>query len=85
MPVLLLGTLLFIGTHCFTMAREPRAAAIGRLGENGYKVAYSLLSLLGLILIGVGPSGRATSRFSSSGSPLSPSRRPTFRGGSRAR
>lgn len=54
MPVLLLGTLLFIGTHSFTMAREPRAAAIGRLGENGYKVAYSLLSLLGLILIGVG-------------------------------
>ena len=54
MPVLRLGTLLFIGTHSFTMAREPRAAAIGRLGENGYKVAYSLLSLLGLILIGVG-------------------------------
>jgi uncharacterized membrane protein len=54
MPTLLLGTLLFVGTHGFTMAREPRAALIGRLGENGYKIAYSLLSLLGLVLIGVG-------------------------------
>ena len=33
---------------------SPAPRLIGRLGENGYKVAYSLLSLLGLILIGVG-------------------------------
>jgi len=54
MPLLLLGTLIFIGTHSFTMARDRRAELIGRLGENGYKIAYSLLSLLGLVLIGVG-------------------------------
>jgi len=54
MPVLLLGTLVFIGTHSFTMAREPRAALIGRLGEGGYKILYALLSLAGLLLIGIG-------------------------------
>lgn len=54
MPVLLLGAFLFIGIHSFTMARDARAELIGRLGENGYKIAYSLLSLLGLILIGIG-------------------------------
>ena len=54
MPVLLLGAFLFIGIHSFTMARDARAKLIGRLGENGYKIAYSLLSLLGLLLIGIG-------------------------------
>lgn len=63
MPVLLFGAFLFIGTHSFTMARGPRAELIGRLGENGYKIAYSLLSLLGLVLIGVGYDGYRESGY----------------------
>lgn len=54
MPLLVLGLVLFLGTHAFTMARGPRAALIGRLGEGGFKGLYSLLSAAGLVLIGVG-------------------------------
>lgn len=54
MALLILGLLLFLGTHAFTMARGPRKAAIGKLGEGGYKVAYSVLSLAGIVLVSIG-------------------------------
>lgn len=54
MPVLILGLVLFLGTHAFSMARGTRAEVIGRLGENRFKLAYTLLSALGLILIVIG-------------------------------
>lgn len=51
MLVLILGLVLFLGTHGFTMARAPRAALIARLGEGGFKGLYTALSLLGFALI----------------------------------
>ncbi len=54
MLLLLLGLILFVGTHGFTMARERRAALVERFGEGGYKAGYSVLSLIGIILISVG-------------------------------
>lgn len=54
MPVLIAGLALFIGVHSFTMQRGPRAALIARFGEGPYKMAYSVLSLVGLILIAHG-------------------------------
>jgi uncharacterized membrane protein len=54
MTLLLLGIVLFIGTHAFTMARGPRAALLHRLGEGPYKGLYSLLSLAGIVLISIG-------------------------------
>jgi uncharacterized membrane protein len=51
MLILILGLVVFLGTHVFTMRRSPRAAAIARLGEGPYKALYSLVSLLGLVLI----------------------------------
>lgn len=54
MLLLVLGLLLFLGTHAFTMAREPRAALVGRFGEGPYKGAYSLLSLAGIIMVSAG-------------------------------
>ncbi|WP_349371694.1 NnrU family protein [Salinarimonas sp.] len=54
MLIFLLGLVLFLGTHAFTMARGPRKAAVERLGENGYKIAYSVSSLAGLVLLGIG-------------------------------
>ena len=54
MLILVLGLVIFLGTHAFTMARERRAALVARLGEVPYKLLYSGLSLLGLILIGNG-------------------------------
>ncbi|HEY0352942.1 MAG TPA: NnrU family protein [Enterovirga sp.] len=51
MLILILGLVIFLGTHVFTMRRDARAAAIARLGERPYKALYSLVSLLGLVLI----------------------------------
>jgi uncharacterized membrane protein len=48
---LVIGLLWFTFGHAFTMAREARGALIGRLGENGYRIAYSVFSLIGLALI----------------------------------
>lgn len=51
MATLILGLVLFLGTHAFTMARGPRKRLVERLGEGGYKIAYSIASLVGIVLI----------------------------------
>jgi len=52
--LLVLGLILFLGTHSFSMARGSREAAIGRIGLGSFKGLYSLLSLAGLVLIVIG-------------------------------
>src|SRR3954447_25919852 len=54
MTLLILGLILFLGTHAFTMARGPRARLRERLGEGAYKGLYSLVSLVGIVLIAIG-------------------------------
>jgi uncharacterized membrane protein len=51
MILLILGLILFLGVHAFSINRSGRAALIGTLGANMFKVAYSLVSLLGFMLI----------------------------------
>jgi uncharacterized membrane protein len=48
---LILGLIVFLGTHAVSIARDTRSRLIGRFGEGGYKTAYSVSSALGLILI----------------------------------
>jgi uncharacterized membrane protein len=52
--IMILGLALFIGAHGLTTRRELRAALIGRFGESVYKIAYSVVSLAGLVLIAWG-------------------------------
>jgi len=54
MALMILGLLLFIGGHSFTMMRDKRAAAIAKFGENGFKGIYSLVVLVGFVLIWIG-------------------------------
>jgi uncharacterized membrane protein len=54
MTLLLLGLVIFIGTHLSTTARGNRKALVARLGEGGYRSIYSLLSLIGIVLIVIG-------------------------------
>src|ERR671920_2166331 len=54
MALLVLGLLLFVGMHAFTMARGARSAAIARIGEGPYKGLYSIVSLAGVVLIAIG-------------------------------
>ncbi|HSP25920.1 MAG TPA: NnrU family protein, partial [Saliniramus sp.] len=35
MLILILGLVIFLGMHSFTMMRDRRQAAIGKLGEGG--------------------------------------------------
>src|SRR5262249_32918722 len=51
---LLIGLVVFLGVHAFVSMRSRRASLIARFGEGMYKVLFSLLSVVGLILIGVG-------------------------------
>jgi uncharacterized membrane protein len=51
MSLLILGLLLFLGTHLFTTQRAVRASLRERFGANGYKIGYTVLSLAGLVLI----------------------------------
>jgi uncharacterized membrane protein len=54
LAILVVGLIIFIGAHVFVTMREPRAALIGRIGEWPYKGLLSLLSIIGIILIGYG-------------------------------
>jgi uncharacterized membrane protein len=54
LAVMIIGLAVFFGAHTFTTLRTPRAALVARLGEGTYKGAYSLVSLVGIILIGYG-------------------------------
>jgi uncharacterized membrane protein len=49
--ILILGLVVFLGVHAFTMCRGARAALIARLGERPYKILYALISLIGLGLL----------------------------------
>jgi uncharacterized membrane protein len=49
--VMVAGLAVFLGTHLVTTQRELRAALIARFGGSAYKVGYSLLSAIGLVLI----------------------------------
>ncbi|MDF2813033.1 MAG: NnrU family protein [Microvirga sp.] len=53
-PLLILGLILFLGMHALSMARGRRAALIARFGEGAYKGLYSLVSVVGIILVIVG-------------------------------
>src|SRR5687767_4384696 len=45
------GLAVFLGVHLVTTHRELRAALIARYGASVYKVGFSLLSAIGLVLI----------------------------------
>lgn len=49
--VMILGLVLFFAPHTLTTRRELRAQFVASLGEGGYKIGYSLVSLAGLVLI----------------------------------
>jgi uncharacterized membrane protein len=52
MPFLILGLILFLGAHSMRMAAPSlRDGLIARLGEGPFKGLYSLVSLVGIILI----------------------------------
>jgi len=49
--ILVLGLLVFLGTHIFVSLRGARADVIARIGLQVYRGVFALVSLAGLILI----------------------------------
>jgi uncharacterized membrane protein len=49
--ILIAGLALFLAPHVLTAFRGQRQAVIARVGENTYKIVYSIVSLIGLVLI----------------------------------
>jgi uncharacterized membrane protein len=52
--ILVLGLVLFLAPHVFVTMRPQRAAVLARVGEGPYKGLFSLISLIGILLIGYG-------------------------------
>jgi uncharacterized membrane protein len=51
LAILILGLAVFLAAHLFTSMRGERAKAIERLGLNGYRALYAVVSIVGLVLI----------------------------------
>ncbi len=54
LAILILGLAVFLAPHTFTAYRDARADVIARVGTGPYKAVYSIVSLIGLVLIGYG-------------------------------
>jgi uncharacterized membrane protein len=54
LAILVVGLFMFLGAHIFVTCRAQRAVTIARIGEGPYKALFTLISLIGLILIGYG-------------------------------
>ncbi len=54
LAVEILGLAVLFGTHVFVTMRDRRAALIARIGEWPYRGLFSLISIVGIVLIGYG-------------------------------
>src|SRR6202035_5409398 len=52
--VLILGLILFLGPHVFVTMRPHRDAAVKQFGEWPYKVAFAVVTIVGLFVAGKG-------------------------------
>lgn len=50
----IIGLVVFLGAHLFVTMRDRRAALVAKLGEWPYKGLFSLVSIVGIVLIGYG-------------------------------
>jgi len=61
LAVEILGLVIFLGAHVFVTMRDRRAALVAAIGEWPYRGLFSLVSIVGVVLIGYGfASYRAT-------------------------
>jgi uncharacterized membrane protein len=51
MTLLIIGIIVFLGIHTLPTIPGLRDRLIGRIGENGYKLLFSLLSIAGFVLL----------------------------------
>jgi uncharacterized membrane protein len=54
LAVEILGLVIFLGAHVFVTMRGERAALVAKIGEWPYRGLFSLVSIVGIVLIGYG-------------------------------
>ncbi len=54
LTVEILGLVIFLGAHVFVTMRDRRAALAKSIGEGPYKGLFSLVSIIGIVLLGYG-------------------------------
>ncbi len=54
LAVLVIGLVVFIGSHVFVTRRKARATLIARIGEMPYKALFAIVALASLVLIAWG-------------------------------
>lgn len=52
--ILIAGLVVFIGTHVTVSLRDFRARLVAKLGEGPYKLVFSIVSVVSIVLIGWG-------------------------------
>jgi uncharacterized membrane protein len=50
----IIGLIIFLGAHVFVTMRDRRAAVVSRIGEWPYRGLFSLVSIVGILLIAYG-------------------------------
>jgi uncharacterized membrane protein len=50
----ILGLVIFLGAHVFVTMRDRRAALVAKLGAGPYRGLFSLVSLIGIVLLAYG-------------------------------
>jgi uncharacterized membrane protein len=51
LAIMVLGLAVFLGAHVFVTLRTRRAAVVARLGEGPYKGLFTLVSLVGFVIL----------------------------------
>src|SRR5271169_1824062 len=54
LAVEVIGLVIFLGTHVFVTMRDERALIVARIGEWPYRGLFSLVSIVGIVLIAYG-------------------------------
>jgi uncharacterized membrane protein len=54
LAIMILGLVVFLGIHALTACRAQRAGVIARMGEGAYKGLFSLVSIVGIVLVAWG-------------------------------
>jgi len=54
LAVEILGLVIFLGAHVFVTMRDKRAALVAKTGEWPYRGLFSLVSIIGVVLLGYG-------------------------------
>src|SRR3954462_6580683 len=54
LAIMILGLVVFVAPHVFVTRRDARSATIASMGEGPYKGLFSLVSIVGVVLIGWG-------------------------------